>query len=58
MYLDGYRNEIVLWVQQRLSDQAIADRVRVSARTVRYWRQRNGVTRPAKQKRPPPRDKK
>jgi uncharacterized protein YjcR len=49
MYLDGYRTQIIAWVAQRLSDRAIAERVRVSPNTVRYWRKRNGVTRPAKQ---------
>jgi transposase len=50
MYLDGMRKEIVLWVQQGLSDQKIAERCRVSRSTVRYWRERNGVVRPAKTK--------
>lgn len=52
MYLDGYRKEILLWVQQGLSDQTIAERVRVSRSTVRYWRERNGVSRPARKKKP------
>ena len=46
MYLDGSRKNIIAWVEQGLSDQAIADRLRVSRSTVRYWRERNGVTRP------------
>ena len=46
MYLDGSRKNILAWVEQGLSDQAIADRLRVSRSTVRYWRERNGVTRP------------
>jgi transposase len=46
MYLDGYREKIVAWVQEGLSDRAIAERVRVSPSTVRYWRERNGVIRP------------
>jgi transposase len=46
MYLDGYREKIVAWVQDGLSDRAIAERVRVSPSTVRYWRERNGVIRP------------
>lgn len=48
MYLDRYRNEIPAWVREGLSDRAIAERVRVSPSTVRYWRERNGVTRPAR----------
>ncbi len=52
MWLDGYRKEIIQWVQEGLSDQAIADRSRVSRSTVRYWRERNGVTRPEKAKPP------
>ena len=48
MYLDRYRGQILLWVQEGLSDRVIAERVRVSPSTVRYWRERNGVTRPAK----------
>jgi transposase len=56
MYLDGYRKQIIAWVEQGLSDQAIAERVRVSRSTVRYWRERNGVTRqkPDKDTSPPP----
>jgi transposase len=46
MYLDGSREKIVAWVQEGLSDRAIAERVRVSPSTVRYWRERNGVIRP------------
>jgi hypothetical protein len=46
MYLDGYREKIVAWVQEGLSDRAIAERVRVSPSTVRYWRERNGIIRP------------
>jgi transposase len=46
VYLDGSRKNIIAWVEQGLSDQAIADRLRVSRSTVRYWRERNGVTRP------------
>ena len=53
MHLDRYRGQILLWVQEGLSDRVIAERVRVSPGTVRYWRQRNGVTRPAK---PPERE--
>ena len=48
MYLDGCRQQIIAWVAQGLSDRAIAERVRVSASTVRYWRERNGVTRTAR----------
>ena len=48
MYLDGYRPQIIAWVAQRLSDRTIAERVRVSPSTVRYWRERNGVNRPAR----------
>ncbi len=46
MYLDRYRQGIVAWVREGLSDRAIAERVRVSPSTVRYWRERNGVARP------------
>ncbi len=46
MYLDRYRKSIVEWVAEGLSDREIADRVRVSPSTVRYWRERNGVERP------------
>ena len=46
MYLDGYREKIIAWVQEGLSDRAIAELVRVSPSTVRYWRERNGVLRP------------
>jgi len=48
MYLDGYRPQIIAWVAEGLSDRVIAARVRVSPSTVRYWRERNGVTRPPK----------
>ncbi|MFO0956526.1 MAG: helix-turn-helix domain-containing protein [Isosphaeraceae bacterium] len=46
MYLDGHRKSILDWVAAGLSDREIAERVRVSPSTVRYWRERNGVTRP------------
>ena len=46
MYLDGSRDRINAWVRVGLSDPAIADRVRVSRSTVRYWRERNGIVRP------------
>jgi len=46
MYLDGYREKILAWVQEGLSDRVIAELVRVSPSTVRYWRERNGVTQP------------
>lgn len=48
MYLDGMRKQIVAWVEQGLNDREIAERCRVSRSTVRYWRERNGVVRPAK----------
>jgi transposase len=48
MYLDGMRKDIIAWVQQGLNDREIADRCRVSRSGVRYWRERNGVERPAK----------
>ena len=48
MFLDRYRGQIVLWVQEGHSDREIAERVRVSPSTVRYWRERNGVIRPTK----------
>ena len=48
MYLDGYRKEIITWVREGLSDRRIAERVRVSPSTVRYWRSRNGIARPPK----------
>jgi len=48
MYLDGYREKIVTWVREGLSDRVIAERVRVSPSTVRYWRERNGIARPPK----------
>ena len=50
MYLDGSRTEIIRWVEQGVNDGEIADRLRVSRSTVRYWRQRNGVVRPEKPK--------
>ena len=50
MYLDGYRQQIIAWVREGLSDRAIAERVRVSPSTVRYWRERNGVVRPPRKK--------
>ena len=49
MYLDGYPKEILAWVREGLSDRAIAERVRVSPSTVRYGRQRNGVSRPPRE---------
>ena len=45
MYLDGYREKILAWVREGLSDRGIAERVRVSSSTVRYWRERNGIAR-------------
>jgi len=48
MYLDGSREKIVAWVREGLSDRVIAERVRVSPSTVRYWRERNGIARPPK----------
>lgn len=45
MYLDGSRQQIIDWVKQGLSDRMIAEQLRVSPSTVRYWRERNGVTR-------------
>lgn len=50
MYLDGSRREIVAWVREGISDRAIAERLGVSPSTVRYWRERNGVVRPPRQK--------
>jgi hypothetical protein len=50
MYLDGYRQQIMAWVQQGLSDRAIAERVRVSPSTMRYRRERNAVVRPPRKK--------
>lgn len=50
MYLDGSRKEIIRWVEQGLNDREIADRLRVSRSTVRYWRERNGIMRPEKPK--------
>ena len=49
MYLDRHRNSIVVWVAEGLSDREIAERIRVSPSTVRYWRQRNGVERPPRE---------
>lgn len=46
MYLDGSRKQILKWVQEGVSDGQIAERLRVSRTTVRYWRERNGVVRP------------
>src|SRR4051794_14719311 len=46
MYLDRYRESIIAWVTEGLSDRKIAERVRVSPSTVRYWRERNGIERP------------
>jgi transposase len=46
MYLDGSRKQIIAWVAEGVSDARIAERLRVSASTVRYWRERNGVVRP------------
>jgi transposase len=46
MYLDGHKDKIIEWVGEGLSDRAIAERARVSPSTVRYWRERNGITRP------------
>lgn len=46
MYLDVYRQSIPTWIQEGLSDRGIAERVRVSPSTVRYWRERNRVERP------------
>ncbi len=45
MYLDGARQKIIDWVNEGLSDRIIAERLRVSPSTVRYWRDRNGVIR-------------
>jgi O-acetyl-ADP-ribose deacetylase (regulator of RNase III) len=50
MYLDGYRQQIIGWVLDGFSDRAIADKVNVSPSTVRYWRERNGVDRPPREK--------
>jgi transposase-like protein len=46
MYLDGAKQKIIDWVKEGLSDRVIAERLRVSTSTVRYWRERNGVSRP------------
>ncbi len=48
MYLDGSRQQIIEWIEQGLNDREIAERLRVSRSTVRYWRERNGIERPAK----------
>ncbi|WP_390625399.1 helix-turn-helix domain-containing protein [Paludisphaera soli] len=48
MYLDGQRESIVAWVSEGLSDRKIAERVRVSPSTVRYWRGRHGIKRPTR----------
>lgn len=48
MYLDGSRQQIVKWLEEGLNDREIAERLRVSRSTVRYWRERNGIERPAK----------
>jgi transposase len=53
MYLDGQREKIIAWVMEGLSDRAIAERVRVSPSTVRYWRERNGIARPPKEPKGP-----
>jgi transposase len=45
MYLDGSRQKIIDWVKEGVSDRVIAERLRVSSSTVRYWRERNGVVR-------------
>ena len=45
MYLDGHRESVLAWVSEGLSDREIAERVRVSPSTVRYWRERNNVKR-------------
>lgn len=50
MYLDGSRQNIIAWVRDGFSDRSIAERLRVSTSTVRYWRVRNGVDRPPRQK--------
>jgi transposase len=52
MYLDGQRESIVAWVAEGLSDREIAERVRVSPSTVRYWREKNGVNRPPRVPKP------
>jgi transposase len=53
MYLDGSREKIIAWVREGLSDRVIAERVRVSSSTVRYWRERNGIARPPKDAKSP-----
>jgi transposase len=45
MYLDRYRQKIIDWVNEGLSDRSIAEHTRVSPSTVRYWRERNGIVR-------------
>jgi len=57
MYLDGRRKEIIAWVAQGLNDREIAERCRVSPSTVRYWRERNGVLKPAKTEASPSKQK-
>jgi transposase len=52
MYLDSRRDAIIIWVGEGLSDREIAERVRVSPSTVRYWRERHGVKRPPRRSRP------
>ena len=47
MYLDGSRSKIIDWVAEGLSDRAIGEYLRVSASTVRAWREKNGVVRTA-----------
>lgn len=53
MYLDGSREKIIAWVREGFSDRVIAERVRVSASGVRYWRERNGIARPPKDAKSP-----
>jgi len=48
MYLDGSRQQIIKWIEQGLNDREIAERLRVSRSTVRYWRERNDIERPTK----------
>ena len=45
MYLDALRSKIVDWVAEGLSDRVIGEYLRVSASTVRTWREKNGVVR-------------
>lgn len=47
MYLDGSRSKIIKWVAEGLSDRVIGEYLRVSASTVRAWREKNGVVRTA-----------